>query len=120
MNCPKCGADLRKPSAIRRHVDGCYVEPGYLQTGQVAADLCNSCGYNLSIGTKQSTCFDDLSDVMQAHIIQNKFGDRELTSEDETALRALTPDELFEAWCDWNGLINWSGTIHAAHKEIYK
>ena len=58
MNCPKCGADLRKPSAIRRHVDGCYVEPGCLQTDHFAADLCNS-------------CFDDLSDAVQADIINN-------------------------------------------------
>lgn len=76
MNCPKCGAYLRKRSAIRRHIDHC------------AADLCNS--------------FDDLSDAVQSAIIQNRFGDRELTSEDEAELRAL------------------SSVIHAVHKEIYK
>ena len=120
MNCPKCGADLRKRSAIRRHIDGRYVEPGCLQTDHCAADLCNGCGHNLSVGTKESTCFDDLSDAVQSAIIQNKFGDRELTLEDEAELRALSQDELFEAWCDWNGFINWSSVIHAAHKEIYK
>ena len=105
MNCPKCGADLRKRSAIRRHIDGCYVEPGCLQTDHCAADLCNS------VGIKQSIGFDGLSDAVQSAIIQNKFGDRELTLEDEAELRALSQDELFEAW---------SSVIHAAHKEIYK
>jgi hypothetical protein len=31
----------------------------------------------------------------------------------------ITPDAIFKKWCEWQGLINWSGTIKGVMMEIY-
>ena len=48
----------------------------------------------------------------------DKFED--LTYVDICKLNELTEFQLFEAWCNWQGLINWSSSISKAYNAIFK
>lgn len=32
----------------------------------------------------------------------------------------MSKDEIWDRYCIWHGLINWSGTLHMVHDSIYK
>ena len=34
-------------------------------------------------------------------------------------LNLLTKDECFNAWCNWNGLINYGDQLRKVYQEIY-
>lgn len=40
------------------------------------------------------------------------------TSEDERINR-MTPDQLFDRWLTWHGIIGWGGQIRGAIRDIY-
>lgn len=35
-------------------------------------------------------------------------------------LNLLSPDELFDHWLRWNGIIMYASVIHKVHTEIFK
>jgi hypothetical protein len=81
--------------------------------------------FSLTISPKKGTTtmkFSELSLSVQDAIACNLYNVNdatELTESQRVELEYLTPNEAFEAYCEWNGLIRWSGILHQVHEEIY-
>jgi|GEM_PF-3882229 len=68
------------------------------------------------------TSFSDLPKNMQYDILQNTLGidskPSDLTESQLNTLNALCPEELWNCYLEWNGLVNWAGPLVRAHAEI--
>jgi hemerythrin superfamily protein len=42
------------------------------------------------------------------------------TEQMKTDLGWMSPDELFATWLHWEGIINYSESIHSVHEKIYE
>lgn len=37
----------------------------------------------------------------------------------EQKIEHMSPAEVWECWCNWNGFINWGHQLHLAHESIF-
>ena len=65
--------------------------------------------------------FSELPHTTQSAISNNTFDvePSELSDKQRTELNALTPNELFKSYLEWNGIIGYSSSIHYTHELIF-
>ena len=61
---------------------------------------------------------DNISQHIIRDIRENLGVDPNDTSKDDEINR-MSLGEIFSRWCEWNGLINWSGTLKTVILDIY-
>ena len=68
--------------------------------------------------------FSDLPLNLQHDVLQNILDidckPSDLTQNQLNTLNALSPEELWNSYLEWNGLIHWAGPLVRAHAEIFE
>ncbi|MBV5329391.1 MAG: hypothetical protein JZU65_17505 [Chlorobium sp.] len=68
--------------------------------------------------------FSDLPLNLQHDVLQNildiECKPADLTQYQLNTLNALSPEELWNSYLEWNGLVNWAGPLVRAHAEIFE
>ena len=68
--------------------------------------------------------FSDLPLNLQHDVLQNildiECKPADLTQNQLNTLNALSPEELWNSYLEWNGLIHWAGPLVRAHAEIFE
>lgn len=96
----------------------------YVKDAEVTVTL--DSGYTRILEDESPTLspFESLLKPVQDCIAQNQLKDYDadtdiLTEEQLAKLRLLTKDECFDAWCDWNGLINHGDLLRNVYRQVY-
>lgn len=108
--------------AIRQDLNASPTFKSYMQEAKVSVTLEN--GVTRNLDEDAPSPFESLPTKMQDCIAQYKIPRYNaaidtLRENDLQKLRALSRDECFEAWCEWNGLLNFVDTLRNAYQEIY-
>lgn len=91
----------------------------YLRYGEVQVRFDSADPNKTMLEGLEISPFESLPKDMQDCIAQRLF-DTDAPSEVQLAkLKLLSRDECFEAWCEWNGLLNFVDTLRNAYQEIY-
>jgi hypothetical protein len=68
--------------------------------------------------------FSDLPLNLQHDVLQNILDidckPIDLTQNQLNTLNSLSPEELWNSYLEWNGLIHWAGPLVRAHAEIFE
>lgn len=68
--------------------------------------------------------FSDLPLNLQHDVLQNILDidckPADLTQNQLNTLNSLSPEELWNSYLEWNGLIHWAGPLVSAHAEIFE
>ena len=68
--------------------------------------------------------FSDLPMNLQHDVLQNILDidckPADLTQNQLNTLNSLCPEELWNSYLEWNGLVNWAGPLVRAHVEIFE
>ncbi len=60
---------------------------------------------------KQPTKLDDIYPAYILRDVREFYQDNPPGGEIDTHIESLSPQEIFEAYCTWHGLIGWSGLL---------
>lgn len=96
----------------------------YVQDAEVTVTLESGETKVLESELRVLSPFESLPTSMQNCIAQNKIRHYDpdmdtLRESDLCQLRALSKDECFDAWCEWNGLLNYGNKLREVYREIY-
>ena len=97
----------------------------YQQDAKVEIQIITEAGTVINLPTIcLKTAYDLLPDHMKIDVALNILpdydGKRFITENELTKLRSLSQEEIFEAWCLWNGLVNYNSQLISAYRAIFE